>query len=157
MTMTAIARPIAGSLRQLIDVNGRHTMVTDEPARLGGTDVGPTPHELLPAALAGCISTMIAMYARPRDLDIEGLSVEVAYDAEVTPRDIGVTVHIPPTLTPAQAARIRLVAETCPVKRAFEVGFIVDEQFVAYREPDLSPPVAERESDARLAQVAGGE
>jgi putative redox protein len=131
MTMTATARPLAGTLRQLIDVNGRHTLLTDEPERLGGTDDAPTPHELLPTALAACISTMIALYARPRDLNIEGLAVEVDYDADATPREIGVTVHLPPTLTPAQAARIRLVAETCPVKRAFEAGFIVDEQFVA--------------------------
>jgi putative redox protein len=144
MFITATSRPVAGTLRQLIDVNGRHTLVTDEPERLGGTDDAPTPHELLPTALAACISTMISMYARPRDLDIDGLAVKVDYDADATPREIGVTVHLPPTLTPAQAARIRLVAETCPVKRAFEAGFIVDEDFVV-----------DRASDPLLAQVAG--
>ena len=146
MSMTAIAYPGPEGLRQVIDVNRRHTLITDEPERLGGTDDAPTPHELLPAALAACISTMITMYARPRDLDIAGLSVEVAYDPEATPRQIGVTVHIPPTLTPAQASRIRLVAETCPVRRAFEAGFIVDEEFPAGGE-----------SEPLLAQVAGGE
>jgi putative redox protein len=82
MSMTAIAYPVPEGLRQLIDVSGRHTLTTDEPERLGGTDDAPTPHELLPAALAACISTMITMYARPRDLDIMGLSVAVAYDPE---------------------------------------------------------------------------
>ena len=156
MSMTAIAYPVRETLRQLIDVNGRHTLVTDEPERLGGTDDAPTPHELLPTALSACISTMISMYARPRDLDIAGLSVEVAYDPDATPRRIGVTVHIPPTLTPGEAARIRLVAETCPVKRAFEAGFIVDEQFVTDREPERRG-AAQRESEPLLAEVAGGE
>jgi putative redox protein len=149
MSITATARPIHGSLRNAIDVNGRHTIITDEPERLGGTDAAPTPHELLPAALAACISTVIAMYAAPRRLDIDGLTVEVDYNAGARPREIGVTVHIPPTLTPSQAAGIRLVAETCPVKRAFEAGF--DEQFVTDRTSDALT------SDALLAQVAGGQ
>ena len=156
MSMTAIAYPVRETLRQLIDVNGRHTLITDEPERLGGTDDAPTPHELLPAALAACISTMISMYARPRELDISGLSVEVAYDPHATPRRIAVTVHIPPTLTPAQAARIRLVAETCPVKRAFEAGFIVDEQFVTDLHPEQRK-AGDRASEPLLAEIAGGE
>ena len=49
MSFTASARPVNGSLRHEIDVNGRHTIVTDEPEGLGGTDTGPAPHELLPA------------------------------------------------------------------------------------------------------------
>ena len=53
MSMTATARPIDGTLRHEVEVNGRHTIITDEPTRLGGTDAGPAPHELLPAMLAG--------------------------------------------------------------------------------------------------------
>ena len=67
MTMTATARPIDGTLRHEIDVNGRHTITTDEPAKLGGSDTAPTPHELLPAILASCVSTMITLYAHTRD------------------------------------------------------------------------------------------
>ena len=51
-----------------VDVNDRHILVTDEPVSLGGSDLGPAPHELLPAALASCIATTIAMYAQRRDL-----------------------------------------------------------------------------------------
>ena len=36
-----------------------HTITTDEPASLGGTDTAPTPHELLTATLASCVSTML--------------------------------------------------------------------------------------------------
>ncbi len=43
MTMTATARPIDGTLCNEIDVNRRHTITTDEPEHLGGTDAAP-PH-----------------------------------------------------------------------------------------------------------------
>ena len=48
MSFTATARRTGTGLRHEIDVNGRHTIVTDEPESLGGTDTAPAPHELLP-------------------------------------------------------------------------------------------------------------
>ena len=41
MSFTATARSIDGTLRHEIDVNGRHTITTDEPESLGGTDTAP--------------------------------------------------------------------------------------------------------------------
>lgn len=66
MPMTATAHAIDGGLRHEVDVNGRHTIITDEPERLGGTDLGPAPHELLVAMLASCVCTMIYFYTRNR-------------------------------------------------------------------------------------------
>ena len=87
MGMTATARRIDNGLRHEVDVNGRHTIVTDEPERLGGTDQGPAPHELLAATLASCVATMVAMYAQNRDWDIGETSVEVDYDPDSVPRN----------------------------------------------------------------------
>ena len=86
MSLTAVARSERGELRASVDVNGRHVIVTDEPARLGGTDAGPAPHELLPAALASCIATTISMYARTKGWDFGGIEVDVDYDKEAVPR-----------------------------------------------------------------------
>jgi uncharacterized OsmC-like protein len=61
MTYTATAHPVEGALRHETDVNGRHTIVTDEPEHLGETDAAPTPHELLAAAIASCVSTISPM------------------------------------------------------------------------------------------------
>ena len=68
MAMTATARRVGDTLKHEVEVNGRHVIVTDEPVHLGGRDEGPAPHELLPATLAACISTMIAMYAQRQRL-----------------------------------------------------------------------------------------
>jgi len=128
MTMTATARPINGTLRHEIDVNRRHTTITDEPEQLGGNDTAPTPHELLPAILASCVSTMIALYARNHGWQLAQLRVDVAYDPDVTPRRIQTTVHLPDGLTADQVRRLERVAHTCPVKRALEAGFTFDER-----------------------------
>lgn len=129
MTMTATARPVDG-LRHEIDVNGRHITFTDEPERLGGTDTEPAPHELLPAILAACASTMIAMYARPRHLNIEGLEVHAEYDVGATPRRVRLELRLPDGLSDEEISKLRRVADTCPVKRALEAGFEFEELVV---------------------------
>jgi putative redox protein len=128
MSFTASATPIAGKLRQEIDVNGRHVITTDEPESLGGTDAAPAPHELLPAMVASCVSTMITLYAHRHGWVLDGLHVEVDYEPDTTPRQLAVRVHLPANLDAEQAARLRRVAETCPVRRAFEAGFVFDEE-----------------------------
>ena len=124
----ATARSIDGGLRHEIDVNGRHTLITDEPISLGGTDTAATPHELLAAALASCVSTMIVLYAQNRDWELGDVSVDVGYDADATPRRVEVVVHLPGDLTGEQVKRLERVAATCPVRRALEAGFSFDEQ-----------------------------
>jgi putative redox protein len=134
---TATARSIGGTLRHDVDVNGRHTVVTDEPERLGGTDLGPAPHELMAAMLASCTSTMIVLYARRRDWRLGDVRVDVRYDADVTPRQVEIGLHLPDGLTPDQIERLRHVADTCPARRALEAGFTFDERI----ELDLPAPV----------------
>ena len=128
MSFTASAHSIDGTLRHEIDVNGRHTITTDEPESVGGTDTAPAPHELLAATLASCVSTMIVLYAQRRDWRLGDVRVDVVYDADTTPRWVDVTVHLPDDLTTEQTERLRRVADTCPVRRALEAGFTFDER-----------------------------
>jgi putative redox protein len=130
MTMTASAVSTGGALRNDIDVNGRYTIATDVPERLGGSDTAPAPHELLPAMIASCVSTMIGLYARARDWVLEDACVDVTYDSDATPRHAQVTVHLPAGLTPDQLNRLTRVVDTCPVKRALEAGFTFDRQLL---------------------------
>lgn len=130
MSYKATARPINGTLRHEIDVNGRHTITTDEPKSLGGTDTAPSPHELLAAALASCVSTMIMLYAQRRGWDLGDVNVDVDYNADTAPRQASVSVHLPEGLTPDQTQRLHRVADSCPVRRALEAGFTIDEQLL---------------------------
>jgi putative redox protein len=139
MSMTATARRTGNGLEHEVDVNGRHTIVTDEPERLGGTDQGPAPHELLAATLASCVATMIAMYAQNRGWHIGETAVEVAYDPDTAPRRFSVDLHLPNDLTPEQRRRLERVAETCPVRRALEAGFAFEERTVISQAPRELP------------------
>lgn len=138
MSMTASAHPIDGTLRHEVDVNGRHTIMTDEPESLGGADTGPAPHELLAATLASCISTMVALYAQRKGWPLPGLRVDVVYDNESDPRGFDVTLHLPAGLTGDQVTRLQRVADTCPVRRALQAGFTFRERIETSNGPVLA-------------------
>ena len=131
MSLTATAHSTGDTLRQDVLIDGRHHLITDEPQRLGGTDHGPAPHELLPAALAACIATTIRTYARTKSWTVGELTIDVVYENTATPRHFDVTINLPDELTDEQARRIMRAAETCPVRRAIEAGMTFDEHLPA--------------------------
>ncbi len=128
MTLTASAHSISGSLRQDILVDGRHHVFTDEPEAVGGDGSAPAPHELLPAALASCISTVLVMYARTKEWDLGDVSVDVDYDHHATPRRFDIAITLTGDLTEDQRVRLEKVAATCPVRRSLEAGVEIVEQ-----------------------------
>lgn len=128
MSLTASARSIPGTLRQEVVIGDGHRLVTDEPERLGGEGSAPAPHELLPAALAACISTTLVMYARTKGWDLRRVDVDVDYDHRSTPRVFEIDVRIEGDLDDEQLARLERVAESCPLRRALETGFEFQER-----------------------------
>jgi putative redox protein len=127
MSLFATARSIPGTLRQEIVIDGQHRLITDEPERLGGDGSAPSPHELLPAALAACISTTLVMYARTKDWDLGDVTVAVDYDHQATPRRFRIAVELTGDLSAEQLTRLERVASSCPVRRAIEAGIEFEE------------------------------
>jgi len=125
--MRATAKLVHGTLRNEVLVRDAFILQTDEPESYGGEDSAPAPHELLAAALASCISTTIATYARTKEWELGDLLVEVEYDASATPRRFRVDVRLDGDYDADQIARLERAAATCPVRRSLEAGFTIEE------------------------------
>lgn len=133
MSLTATSRSIPGTLRQEIVIDGKHRLITDEPEAVGGEGSAPAPHELLPAALASCISTTLVMYARTKQWDLGAVTVEVEYDHRSTPRQFDISIRLTGDLTEEQLDRLEKVAAACPVRRSIETGIEFNERVVRKR------------------------
>src|SRR4029453_350683 len=72
-----VVRGSGGFAQEIIA--GSHHFVSDEPASAGGTDSGPTPYDLLLAALGSCTSMTIAMYARRKQWALERVTVRLRH------------------------------------------------------------------------------
>ena len=125
---TVVVHGSAAGFAQAIAV-GRHQLTCDEPAEVGGTDTGPTPYDLLLAALGSCTSMTVAMYARRKRWPLEAVTVRLrhskihAADCEACETKEGWLDHIERAveltgvLSDDQRARLLDIANKCPVHR----------------------------------------
>ncbi|MEL7311608.1 MAG: bifunctional alpha/beta hydrolase/OsmC family protein [Pseudomonadota bacterium] len=100
---------------------GNHTIISDEPASVGGTDRGPSPVELLSASLAACTSMTLRMYAEHKSLPLDSVAVDIEREQKGRGADLEVTFHRTITLrgdlTDEQRSRMVEIADMCPVHR----------------------------------------
>jgi len=117
----------------LVSINADgHLLLGDEPAGKGGTGRGPTPYDLLAAALASCTVMTLNFFARREDLPLEAAEVSVkhdrihAEDCETCEKKSGrvdrlsreITLH--GNLDDEQRALLMKIADRCPVHRSLE-------------------------------------
>lgn len=121
---------------------GRHRLAADEPRALGGDDGGPSPYDLLAAALGACTSMTLRLYAERKGLPLARTVVEVAHDrihaedcAECETKAGRIDrfrrrLHLEGPLDAAQRARLAEIADRCPVHRTLEGEVVIETELV---------------------------
>ena len=124
-----VAESVPGGLTQAISFGGRHEFTADEPASFGGADSGPSPYELLSAALGACTTMTLRMYAGRKNMALERASVRLRHDkihaadcAECETREgridrIEREIELTGALSADERARLIEIADKCPVHR----------------------------------------
>lgn len=124
-----VARTFADGFRTEVRL-GLHALVADEPREVGGTDLGPSPYDLLSAALATCTSMTLRMYANHKNLPLESATVTIEHD-KVHAEDCADcesnsgkldefrrTITLQGDLSAAERQRMLEIADRCPVHRS---------------------------------------
>jgi putative redox protein len=137
-----VARATGAGKFQVRVETGEHSFLMDEPVAYGGLSSGPSPFDMLGAALSGCTLMTMKLYAERKGWALDGLSVRVSHrKSSPEARDqFERVIHFGDGISEEQRAKLLGIAERCPVHLLLERG------------SDVSTSVAELD----LAGAEGG-
>ena len=104
------------AVKQTLEIR-QHRLISDVAAADGGEDAGPTPHELVAAALAACTAETLRLYAKRKGWPLEDADVVVSVDKEGDANVFSRRIALSGALDEAQRQRLRAVADACPVHK----------------------------------------
>jgi putative redox protein len=94
----------------------RHEIVAGLSGEMGGKDEGPTPHELIEAALAACTVLTCQLYALRKQWPLVSTHVKVEITSETKERVVlSLTIDFVGDLSAEQKQRLLEIANKCPI------------------------------------------
>jgi len=115
-----------------------HSLIVDEPQSFGGTGLGPSPYDLLQAALGACTGMTVQMYARRKGWPLEEAVVRLHHEkvhaedcvhCEEKGRKIDRferELELKGNLDEDQRRRLLEIAEKCPVHRTLNSEVLIE-------------------------------
>jgi putative redox protein len=108
-----------------------HKLTLDQPVPVG-SDEGPTPIELVAAALGGCVAVYGASFLKRNDIPAAGFAVDVVWEMTDKPHRVGrfsVKVTVPHELSRQQRESLARVIQGCPVHHTLETAPHIEYEF----------------------------
>jgi putative redox protein len=132
-----------------------HELIADQPASVGGADLGPTPYDYLLASLGACTAMTLRSYADRRGWPLESVAVRLwqsrVYEKdceECDVKSVGIDqiereIDMGGPLTEEQQEGLLRIADRCPVGQTLARGIrIVPARAVRLPDGD-APPAGE--------------
>lgn len=105
---------------------GTHSFIVDElPENEGGKDLGPSPFDLLTAALSACTVMTMRWYAEKKGFPLVQAEVKVVHDQKSNHFVKEIILH-GDELTEEQKDKLVDIAGKCPVQKALLGDITID-------------------------------
>jgi putative redox protein len=118
-----------------------HHLLADEPEEVGGDNLGPTPYDLLMAALGTCTAMTLQMYVKRKKWRLVEINVYLDHDKihgkdgdHVEDKNSKVSrftrnLEITGDLDESQRKRLLEIANKCPVHRTLQEEIIIETKY----------------------------
>ena len=144
-----VAATFVGDEQVLVQFSMEDLLV-DHPTAVGGTGAGPSPGELLLAALAACTSVYVGRNAKRFGIPLESVHVGTSFETAHEPTDgpldslaylnrITKRVEIRGPLSAEQLAMVKFWVEHCAIGETLQRGVTLVEEVVLVTDPDQLP------------------
>ena len=114
-----LKRDLTAAMAQQVQIRG-HAFTADVSEAEGGTDSGPSPHDLYDAALGTCKALTVMWYARKKGIPVEDVQTRIERDDSQERSGVyrlAAKLQVKGNLTDAQLQELHAVAQKCPVHK----------------------------------------